>query len=349
MGTFSLLVLSYHCSYSFSHPGMVCLCGRSIHNKLQLLLNHSLTLSYENWQRFPVTDLYAEISIYPTFRSMRDSLLKPAAEPALRLFRSRFAGYLEDVTLPESDEDLANFLTAEGVLLRPTQERVYCMASPLLDGYIRTSILPSKFSRTPSIAPTFNNTGSLNVLETLKESLKYFDKDTIRLAAFRSYKVSPVKVGRASRTHVPRESVYDTELMGILSNWLQGNYGWSVTGQWHLRNPSSKHKFSDIVLKKGDSMIALELLATGNRAFIQSHIEKTPEYMSLLSADEAWVVHFTCEDDFYPSWQSDTNLGGGVNVVHFSHDLNFTRVLMNARFKDMAGDVKEIKDEVVAI
>jgi hypothetical protein len=68
--------------------------------------------------------------------------------------------------------------------------------------------------------------------------------------------------------------------------------------------------------------------------------------MSLLSADEAWVVHFTCEDDFYPFWQSDTD---GVNVVHFSHDLNFTRVLMNARFKDEAGNVKEIKDEVVAI
>jgi hypothetical protein len=325
---------------------MVCLCGRSIHDKLQLLLNHYLTLSYENWQRFPITDLYAEISIYPTFRSVRNSLLKPAAEPALRLFRSRFAGYLEDVTISESDEDLANFLTTEGVLLRPTRERVYRMASPLLDGYIRTSILPSTFSRTPSIAPPFdNNTGSLNVLETLKESLKYFDKDIIRLAAFRSYKVSPVKVGGASRTHVPRESVYDTELMGILSNWLQGNFGWSVTGQWHLRNPSEQHKFSDIVLKK-DSTIVLELLATGNRAFIQSHIEKTPEYMSLLSADEAWVVHFTCEDDFYPFWQSDTD---GVNVVHFSHDLNFTRVLMNARFKDEAGNVKEIKDEVVAI
>ncbi len=318
-----------------------------MHNNLQLLLNESKTLlSYENWQRFPVTDLYAEISLYPTFRSMRNSLLKPEAERALLLLRSRFAGYLEDVTLSQSDEEDANFLTSEGVLLRPTTERVYRMASPLLDGYIRTSILPSKFSRTPLIAPPFyNNTSLLNVLETLKESLKCFDKDTIRLAAFRSYKVSPVKVGGASRTHVPRESVYDTELMGILSNWLQGNYGWSVTGQWHLRNPSEKHKFSDIVLKKNQTIV-LELLATGSRSFIHSHIEKTPEYMSLLSADEAWVVHFTCEDNFDPFWQSDTD---GVNVVHFSHDINFTRVLMNARFKDEAGNVRVIKDEVVSI
>jgi hypothetical protein len=74
-----------------------------------------------------------------------------------------------------------------------------------------------------------------------------------------------------------------------------------VTGQWHLRNPSEKHKFSAIILKQDDSTIVLELVATGNRAFIQSHIEKTSEYMSLLSADEAWVVHFTCEDDLYHS------------------------------------------------
>jgi hypothetical protein len=35
------------------------------------------------------------------------------------------------------------------------------------------------------------------------ESLKYFDKDTIRLAASRSYKISPVKVGGISHAAVP--------------------------------------------------------------------------------------------------------------------------------------------------
>ena len=124
-----------------------------MHNNLQLLLNESkMLLSHEHWQRFPVTDLYAEISPHPTFRSMRNSLLRPDAERALLLLRSRF-GYLEDVEPSQSDEEDADFLTSEGVLLRPTTERVYPMASLLLNGYIRTSILPSKFSRTPSIAP----------------------------------------------------------------------------------------------------------------------------------------------------------------------------------------------------
>jgi len=73
-----------------------------------------------------------------------------------------------------------------------------------------------------------------------------------------------------------------------------------------------------------------------------------PEYKSLSGAEEAWIVHFTCQDDFRPVWQSDTELDDGVNVVHFSHDINFRRVQMHARFKDTAGKVKEI-DEFLAI
>jgi len=165
----------------FSHLGMVCLLGRTIHRNLTLLLNHSSTLSYTNWQRFPVQDLYHEVASYPTFKSLEVSLLMPTAEP---LFRSHFAGYLGDVELVERQhETLADFLTAEGVLLRPDDgKRIYHMASPLLDGYIRTSILPAKFSRTPSIAPptqTKNNEVTLDILEVLKESLKSLDKDTI--------------------------------------------------------------------------------------------------------------------------------------------------------------------------
>ena len=332
--------------FGYSHPGIVGLCGRLIYNHLQLLLNHSSTLSYDTWQRCATENLYFDISNYPTFRSMRTSLVSPSAEAALDLLRTRFAGYLEDVTIPESDETLADFLTAEGVLLGPTQRLTYRMASPVLDGYIRTSILPLKFSRTPLVAPPFQkNEAVLDVLETLKESLRFFDKTTIRLAVDRACKCSTVTVGGVSHAPVPRESVYDTELMGILSNWLQGNYGWTVTGQWHLRD-GDKHKYTDIVLEKGPTIV-LEVLATGGPAFIRSHIDKTPRYRSLLSADEAWVVHFTCEDDFQPIWQSDTEVENGLNIVHFLHNPGFTTVWMNARFKDSVGRVSQITDELV--
>ena len=112
--------------------------------------------------------------------------------------------------------------------------------------------------------------------------MKYFDRDTIRLAISRSYKIALVNVGGLSRAPVPRESVYDTELLGILSNWLRVSHRWSVMGQWHVRTLSDKHKCTDIILDKDRHMIVLELLATRNETFIQSHIENMPEYKSLL-------------------------------------------------------------------
>jgi hypothetical protein len=70
--------------------------------------------------------------------------------------------------------------------------------------------------------------------------------------------------------------------------------------------------------------------------------------MSLLSATEAWIVHFTCEDNFHPIWQSGANLDNGINMVHFSHNPDFTRVWMSARFKDAMGNITEIDNVLLA-
>jgi len=202
-GELHLLYLISSLISGYSHPGMVCLCGRTVYKNLQLLLHHSSTLSYKSWRRFPVTNLYHAVAGYPTSHSLVKSLTKPTAQAALDLFRSHFAGYLGDVELfDEQEVTLANFLTTEGVLLRPDEMKAtYHMASPLLDGYIRSLILPAKYSRTPSIVlptKTKNNEATLDVLRILKESVKYFDSDTIRLAVSRSYKTALVKVGGLS-------------------------------------------------------------------------------------------------------------------------------------------------------
>ena len=78
----------------------------------------------------------------------------------------------------------------------------------------------------------------------------------------------------------------------------------------------------------------------GDLSFVWLHIQKTPEYVSLLSADEAWVVHFTCEQDYHPIWQSNEELLSSVNVVHFAHDLDFTNVVMSTHWKDRAGNIQ---------
>ena len=147
-----------------------------------------------------------------------------------------------------------------------------------------------------------------------------------------------MRVGGRFGASVPRESVYDTELMRILSSWLKTQAAWTVTGQWHLRTTFGKHKYTDVILKKKENPpIVLELLATGDASFVKSHIEKTPEYMDLLSANEGWIVHFTCEDNYCPVWQSDAQLNRGVNVVHFAHNNNFTQWSMWARWMDDTG------------
>ncbi len=65
--------------------------------------------------------------------------------------------------------------------------------------------------------------------------------------------------------------------------------------------------------------IVLELLATGEPSSVESLMAL--QYAALLSANEAWVVHFTCQEDYHPIWQSDMELSKNVNVVHFAHDL----------------------------
>src|SRR5271156_48918 len=125
-----------------SHPGMVCLCGRLLSERLEDLFEPgSRIVSYSNWDRIPPQDLYEEMIGYPTFQSMYKSLSRPEFKSALDLLRSDFAGFLEEVQLPPNDARLARSLTAEGVLTKQTALGTsFRMASPLVDGFLRTRL-----------------------------------------------------------------------------------------------------------------------------------------------------------------------------------------------------------------
>lgn len=318
---------------------MVCLCGRTIYNKLEdLLCSKSQTISYDHWKRFPAEQLYAEISLYSTFNAMIKSLSRAAAASSANLLRSEFAGFLGDVTLTDMQAIAdANSLTSEGVLAKPNPAIArYRMTSPLVDGLIRNQLIPTVFPNAPSLLLPLQDTGDIDILGVLVESIKFFDKDLIFNASSCSYKIPKVKIPGPYGRHVPRESVYDTELLRILANWLQ-KHKWSVIGQWHLEDNAKRHKYSDIVLKKDSQTIVLKLLATGEPSSVESHIRKTTEYAALLSADEAWVIHFTRQEDYQPTWWPNTD----INVVHFAHDPWFTNVVMSVRWKDCAGIIHE--------
>lgn len=331
---------------------MVCLCGRVIASNTQLLLDNNV-LSYLNWVRFPVERLHQVICADNAFRSMVESLRRDEARDAVNLLRSCFLGFPGDVVVLDKEEHLVDFLTSEGVLLRPDPlVPIYHIASALVDGLLWRKVIAYKFRNAPSAEPPLQNSGkSLHVLNAVTQSLKCLDKDLVCLAPSRPYKSSKVKVGGSNCIKVPRESIYATELMRILSNWLKTHDGWTVNGQWHLQTPVQKHKleYTDIVLRRDDNPpTVLEPLATGDRNFVHLHIEKITEYMALLKANEAWVIHFTCEDNHDPVWQSDMELDNGVNVVHLCHNLEFTEVSMMARWKDST-HVTQLDNQTIAM
>ncbi|KAF9945544.1 hypothetical protein BGZ65_010619 [Modicella reniformis] len=75
----------------------------------------------------------------------------------------------------------------------------------------------------------------------------------------------------------------------------------SVNNQYHTGN-----QYCDIVS---------ELMATETKQQIQKHVDRTVAYKQSIEADEAWVIHFTREDDYLrktPYWPSDDK---GVNMI----------------------------------
>ncbi|KAF8639261.1 hypothetical protein AX16_010333 [Volvariella volvacea WC 439] len=265
------------------------------------------TLNLARWQNF-IPSLLGNVLEYSTFERMVKSLKRQ--KDAVDCLRSRFLGHFNEfVSVLPGGQPLAEFLAALGVLSPKQRDRSqFKMTSPIVDSLIRQRIIPIIYP--------------------------------IALMA-------KVKVDGYKNRRVPRESVYDSELMRILSSWLKQE-SCSVTGQWHHVDGSS-HRYSDIVINEGLSKIVLEFLATGDSGFIKEYIERTRKYKANLGAEEAWVIHFTCEDNYleHPCWQSDELLDGGIYMAHIWHNLDFTEVRMSAKWKSWNGENKVMSNECI--
>jgi hypothetical protein len=144
------------------------------------LLDDGRTVSFSNRQRFPTTTLFNAILAYNTFRTLVTSLCTERAQNVVQFYRTRFAGFLEDADFSSSDDHiLADFLAAEGVLLRPVaEEPKCCVASPLIDALVTLQVIPNQFPIAPSIPVPI----ILDIPFVLTEALKCFDKDLTQLA-----------------------------------------------------------------------------------------------------------------------------------------------------------------------
>lgn len=314
-------------------------------------------MSNEAWRSYSAHNLYESVWQYNAFGSMLKFLKNCKADPAnpvISLLRRRFLGHLNNVKVNNGDKESADFLTSEGVLVKDHSDQLYYrMSSPLVDGLLRTQLLHVSYPLTHLGSPLLRGNNSLDIVETLKKAVGRFDRQHIADAHRTAFKSSGgIAVNKMKQRQVPRESVYDTELMRILSIWFTP-FEWEVTSQWHMGNESNEHASSDIVLTHkrvtGRTTIILGLLATGTGEDINSHINKMPEYAKLRSATEAWTIHFTCEDGFAPVEPSPDVLSKGVNVLHFVRDLDWTRVVVHGYWKDHNGCTQVIKGDVVQV
>ncbi|KAF9413040.1 hypothetical protein BGZ76_005106 [Entomortierella beljakovae] len=85
---------------SNGHPGMVCLCGEAIAENLRSKVNlKTKNLDYQTWYDFSTDQQNEKIFSYKTFQRMVNSLMMDSANGAVDLLRTRFIGYLDDVSV----------------------------------------------------------------------------------------------------------------------------------------------------------------------------------------------------------------------------------------------------------
>ncbi|RUO95606.1 hypothetical protein BC936DRAFT_143632, partial [Jimgerdemannia flammicorona] len=317
-------------SRTSGHAGLVCLCGRAIDE--DLIGYSDASIGIESWQSFAVTQLQDSVMSHRTFKRLINNLNSKEMKDCVGFLRRVFLANPDPIRITDNDEiRLSELLAKEGVLM-VTNRNTFIMASPLLRSLIMKNVITNQLP-CPSTGVPLRQDYSLNVLEVLKTVVPLFvQRDMINGAEF-SYKVAPVKVNDSSNKRVPRESVYQQQLVGILTNWL-GAITYELIGQYHTRGALGNPRYCDVVLTAPNTLghtqptTILELLATSTNSELNAHYERALEYAetfnirhqgSSLNTRDIWVVHFTCEDDATGrdncSWPSKEQQAKNLNAV----------------------------------
>ncbi|RIB02180.1 hypothetical protein C2G38_903729 [Gigaspora rosea] len=101
------------------HAALVCLCGKNINSHLMSKLDENRRLRFSTWLNFVISSMGGCIFDYSTFRRMITTLSKKKFRPAIEFLRSSFLGFFDfEPIYSHKERKLAEFLTAEGVLIR---------------------------------------------------------------------------------------------------------------------------------------------------------------------------------------------------------------------------------------
>ncbi|KAG0165203.1 hypothetical protein DFQ28_001499 [Apophysomyces sp. BC1034] len=326
------------------HAGLVNVCGVALEEKLVSLDRRQIIM--DHWGCVQ-NMLLSRMKKYGTFQKLIDDLIGRSEKQvsALARYRTHYLGNPSEVTIeiqPGESGNLEEYLAALGVL-QPEADG-FKIASPLMDSFLRQMVIPQAYPTAPDFAPPMKPSGLLDILEVVKSALLLFDKGIIARACALSYKVAFVPVNNQRNQRVPRESVYDSEMIRICSNWLS-RINYQVLGQHHVGRLCC-----DIVLRDRDLYsYVLELVVTETVQQIQQHIERTVNYKNSIGAHEGWVIHFTRQDNYLqnPHWPAEEILEEGIYMMHIWHDENFKDVRLSAKWKDSDGHTITIEDERV--
>ncbi|GJJ73244.1 hypothetical protein EMPS_05602 [Entomortierella parvispora] len=337
---------------SNGHAGLVNICGVAL-DKYLSSKPHGLHVDMTHWGLI-AKGLLVQMESYGTFQQLIKDLAQGSGrmKTALAFYRSRFLGNpREEVVVVHElpNRELARHLVALGVLRTESDDGSgdkFEIASPLVDSLIRHTVIPVAYPNAPKIQPPrVKPDGSLDILEITKTTLRFFDKAFIAQASEMSYKAAHVPVNGAQLQHVPRESVYDSEMTRILRNWLATQNGHEIIGRHHVTS-----LFCNMVIRaKGKRPVVLEMMATDIQAKVQEHIGRTVNYMRQVGANEGWVIQFTRQENYLnnPYWAADEVLNAGVKMIHIWHNKEFTEVRLSAKWRTLDGRMVTVNDERV--
>jgi len=209
--------------------------------------------------------------------------------------------------------------------------------------------LQHSYPKTP--IPRRQESGDMDVVQLVKESLKHFDKNVIMLGYDLAHKQCRIPgFQRTPPFLVPKEIVYSLELTSVLKHWIPStvgsviphpNCGGNVPTNADTKTKKSESLKNTDVIIVGGRTVLLEFIANAPRSDLEEHFDRTLRDMVALGADEAWVLHFTVAREIEGSFEySFPGKDSPVSVIHIFHNRTFS--LLNVVY--MSGNEKVRED-----
>lgn len=203
------------------HPGLVCLCGKIIDEKQNMLSEN-----YDLWLQYATTKLEKAVIEWPTMQKMVETLssLSENIKLARILLRQRFIPNTISPIVLNTQEELnrGKFLAAEGALI-PVDLSTFRIPSPMVHRLLLERVLTiDKRAKIPSEAVPFITSlhgTTIDVQKLITTTIAYIEPSIIQAAFRRAYKKSRLP-GMKRDSFVPQEAVYHAELFAILRDWL---------------------------------------------------------------------------------------------------------------------------------